>query len=43
MKNYGAARIRGGCKNELSPVEIDSLRQIKATLEIEQLQLNEEG
>ncbi len=27
----------------MSPVEIDAIRQTKATLEIEQLQLNEEG
>lgn len=28
---------------DLSPVEIDAIRQTKATLAIEQLQLNEEG
>ena len=33
----------GYIRNELSTIEIDAIRQTKATLEIEQLQLNEEG
>ena len=33
----------GYISNDLSPVEIDAIRQTKATLAIEQLQLNEEG
>lgn len=35
-------RTKDQC-DDLSPVEIDAIRQTKATLAIEQLQLNEEG
>ena len=33
----------GYISNDLTPVEIDAIRQTKSTLAIEQLQLNEEG
>ena len=33
----------GYISNDLSPVEIDAIRQTKATLEIEELQLNDDG
>lgn len=37
MKNDGYIR------NDLSPAEIDAIRQTKATLAIEELQINEDG
>ena len=33
----------GYISNDLSPVEIDAIRQTKATLEIEELQLSDDG